>query len=365
MFDQIKQLYQADWLTFMEGTQEWLHGRSPYGVLSGGHAAGAFAYPPTALPWLAMFVQLGTVGFYVWTSLQLVAWWLLIRKSCRSQLLLLCWSPFILNLVEGQMTLAVVLALWAAYRAPRHGFLIGLALAWALSKPQVALIPLVWLLWQDRNSPVRWRLWGGIAFGTVLLALPATLLHPGIWSDWIASLRDNRQVDLKLAAWQLPGLVILVPAAYLWHRSRLDGWQWWLTAILFRQSSFYAIAPVLPVLRPRRSYWTLAGLGCAAIMQGPMTTISLPLILAGHMLAAWMIAGGPRSLSPTETRTRSLPSVLVSNETDHNKSLVDRWRGDHHDKSVLTHQQWLRSARLRPALIGDPPDSAASHAQCC
>src|SRR3954452_1987382 len=48
------------------------------------------------------------------------------------------------------------------------------------------------------------------------------------------------------------------------------------------------------------------------------------------------------------------PSVLVSNETDHHESLVYRGRGDHHDQSVLTHQQWLCSTRLGHALIGDP-----------
>jgi hypothetical protein len=58
---------------------------------------------------------------------------------------------------------------------------------------------------------------------------------------------------------------------------------------------------LIPTLRPRQSNWTLLGLGLAGVLQGPMsidlrdgtTLILLPWILCGHLLAAWMIAGGP------------------------------------------------------------------------
>src|SRR5262245_40714919 len=188
MFDKIAKLFQIDWRIFMAGAEAWLHGRNPYGAITAEFGAGAFAYPPTALPWLALFLPLGGLGFYVWTALELLLWWLLIRKTERSQLLLLCWSPLVLHLVEGQSSFMVVLGLWAAARAPRRGWLWGLALAWALTKPQVAIVPLLWLLWQDRASPLRWRLWGGLALGTALLALPPTLVSPGIWGDWLGSL---------------------------------------------------------------------------------------------------------------------------------------------------------------------------------
>src|SRR6266545_1233056 len=244
MFDELAKLYRIDWRIFMAGTEAWLHGRNPYGALAGEFSAGAFAYPPTALPWLALFAPLGGLGFYVWTVLELLLWWLLIRKSHRPQLLLLCWSPMILHLVEGQSTLAVVLVLWAATRAERRGWLWGLALAWALTKPQVAIAPLLWLLWQDRAAPERWRLWGGIALGTALLALS-------------------------------------------------------------------------PMLRPRPVYWTLAGLGLAAVLEGPMrldlqngtSLILLPWILSGHLLAAWMIARGSRS-----TPSPAVPPAIAAEE---------------------------------------------------
>src|SRR5690349_10600510 len=163
----MRELFQIDWRIFMAGAEAWLHGRSPYGQLSTEFSAGAFGYPPTALTWLALFVPLGALGFYLWTGLELLGWWLLIRKHCRSQLMLVCWSPLVLHLVEGQSSLAMVLVLWAASRASRRGWLWGIALAWTLTKPQVALIPLLWLLWQDRGAAPRWQLWGGILLGTV------------------------------------------------------------------------------------------------------------------------------------------------------------------------------------------------------
>jgi hypothetical protein len=67
----------------------------------------------------------------------------------------------------------------------------------------------------------------------------------------------------------------------------------------------------MPALRPRKNNWTLAGLGLAGILQGPVNELVLPWILAGHMLAAWMIAGGPapatktRAPLPLEKETKS------------------------------------------------------------
>ncbi len=51
----ILDVYQIDWQIFMAGVQAWLEGRSPYEQLNTDFSAGAFAYPPTALPWLAFF----------------------------------------------------------------------------------------------------------------------------------------------------------------------------------------------------------------------------------------------------------------------------------------------------------------------
>lgn len=301
MLKAVLDVYQIDWRIFMAGAEAWLRGQNPYARLDssfGAFGPGAFAYPPTALPWLALFVALGGWGYFVWTALELALWWLLIRDGRRSQLLLLCWLPMILHLVEGQSTFMAILVVWAAARAPQRGWLWGLALAWAMTKPQAALVPLIWLLWGDRASPLRGRLWGGLALGTLLLALPPTLLRPGIWADWLVSLPAYRERILQLAAWQGASIVLFALAAYLWHRSRHGGWQWWLAAGAFPQTSFYSMAALVPVLRPRPNYWMLAGLALAGLLPGPMRVeladgrvlILLPWILCGQLLAAWMIA---------------------------------------------------------------------------
>lgn len=300
------ELFQIDWRIFMAGAEAWLQGRNPYGSLSAEFSAGAFAYPPTALTWMALFAQMGAVSFYIWTALELLGWWLLIRKDNPLQALLLFWSPMILHLVEGQSSLATVLVVWAASRANRRGALWGLVLAWAMTKPQVAIIPVIWLLWQDRKAASRWYLWGGLLGGTLLLALPPTLMTPHIWLDWIAGMGSYRGRLLQMAAWQGPSVALLALAAYLWHRSRFGGWQWWIAAAMFPQTSFYAMVALLPAIRLRRGYWPLVGLALAGILQASMNPIVLPWILAAHMLAAWLIAGGPApALAATNTMAPS------------------------------------------------------------
>ncbi|WP_029215277.1 glycosyltransferase 87 family protein [Kallotenue papyrolyticum] len=309
MFDQLRELFQIDWRIFMEATATWLRGGNPYGRLSAEFSAGAFAYPPTALTWLALFVPLGRWSYYLWTALTLLGWWLVARRRCPEQIVLLLWSPIVLHLVEGQNSLAVVLVVWAASLAPRRGWGWGLALAWALTKPQVALLPVAWLLWRDRRAPTRATLWGGLLLGTLLLALPPTLRDPGIWQEWLAALGSYRDRILQMAAWQNWGIVLFVPAAYLWYRSRRGGWPWWLTAALMPHTSFYSMVALLPMLRPRQDGWTLAGLALAGVLQGPMSPLTLPLILSGHLLAAWMLAGGPRRVAeraPTRTTSTSV-----------------------------------------------------------
>lgn len=291
----LSELYQVDWRIFMAAAAAWLDGNSPYGALSSEFSAGAFAYPPTALPWLALFLPVRGAGFYIWSLLELLLWWLLTRKDLRSQWVLIFWSPMILHFYEGQSTLAIALVVWAAARAERRGLLWGLALAWALTKPQVALFPLGFVLFRDRRAPLRFRLWAGIALGTALLALPPTLRHPGIWLEWLGSFTSYRSRLLQLAPWQGASAVLVFLVFVLWYRTRRVGLDWLLAAAAFPQTSFYSTVVLLPALRPNRSYWSLAGLSLAALLQGPMSYGTLTWLLAGHLLAAWMITGGPRA----------------------------------------------------------------------
>ena len=298
--EQIVQLHAADWRVFMTSVMQWWHGGNPYGFLTPEFGRpGAFAYPPTALSWLLLFLPLGVTGFYIWTFFQITLWWLLIRRHLRSQLVLLCWSPLVYHLLIGQTTLAIVLVLWATTVAQRRGFWWGAAAAWSLTKPQVALLPVIWLLWHDRNRSERNMFRAGIFTGTVALALPPTISNPGIWLDWLHSLSDYRTRTLQMAPWQGYGILIIFAALLLWYyknrgRQANAGWQWWFSAAIFPQTALYSSAVLLPLLRPQRNYWTIAGLGMASLMIGPATELTLPLILAGHILAAWFICGGPQ-----------------------------------------------------------------------
>lgn len=291
----LRQLYQVDFRIFMAAASAWLDGRSPYGPLSSEFSRGAFAYPPTALPWLALLLPTGALGFYLWTLLELVLFWWLVRKDLRSQWVLLVWAPMILHLYEGQSTLAVTLVVWACARAEQRGILWGLALAWALTKPQVALLPVIFVLYRERRT--RFRLLVGILGGTLALALPATLMNHGIWSEWLGSLLFYRGRLLQVAPWQGASLLLVLACAVLWYRYQRTGLEWWLSAALFPQTSFYSMVVLLPVLRPSQSRWSLGGLALAAALQGPINAQTLSWVLAGHLLAAWMLAGGTSGAS--------------------------------------------------------------------
>ena len=303
--------FSLDWRIFMAATTQWWRGENPYGILPselglpasseyGFHKPGAFAYPPTALTWLALFLPFGSLSFYVWTLVQLGAWWFIILRRYKFQLALFSWAPLIVHLVLGQNTLGIVFVLWAATLAQKRGFLWGLALAWTLTKPQVAILPILWLLWQDCNASQKYKLWLGIITGTILLAIPPTILTPYIWQDWLASLLDYRSRLQHTAAWEGFGIFILLFAAFLWFRrfrgiQNQAGWQWWLTAALVPQTGVYAAVVLLPVLKPQQSYWTIGGILMAGLLIGPATPITLPILLSGQVLAAWLICGGPKS----------------------------------------------------------------------
>lgn len=307
MMNTWSQLFSVDWDILTTATHLWLLGGNPYGPLSPGvDLPGAFAYPPTALTWLTLFEPFGTVGFFLWTALQLGGWWFLIRNHFRSQLILLCWLPLVFHLLLGQTTLAIVLVLWAATMATKRGFWWGMAVAFALTKPQAALLPVLWLLWHDRRLSYHYLFWLGILSGTIALALPPTFHNPGIWIDWFQSLTDYRSRTMQMVPWQGFGLPVLFVAFLLWyHRNRgrqaRAGWQWWLSAAIFPQTALYSTVVLLPLLRPKMNYWTIVGLGIASLLIGPATEITLPIILSGHLLAAWFICGGPQTKNLAET----------------------------------------------------------------
>ncbi len=302
-------LYGEDWRMLTKGAELWLDQRDPYGPLLG-QGPGTFAYPPTALSWIALFVPFGGMSIWVWNGIQLAAWVMLIWRTRRTQLLLLIWTPLAIHFYLGQNTLMYTLVLWAVALMPRRGFLAGLAVAWALTKPQVVVVLVIWLLWRSWKEGTFWPFVGGIALGTLLLALPATLHDPEIWLRWFTALVDFRQKLVMRATWQGPWIILAVPSIYLWHRAGYGGWPWLLSALLIPYTSFYSMVVLLPSLRPHPlNRWTALGLfGTLLLFLVPQTEASLGWILTAYLALAWLINGGPqpaqRSMPPSE---RTLP----------------------------------------------------------
>jgi hypothetical protein len=78
-----------------------------------------------------------------------------------------------------------------------------------------------------------------------------------------------------------------------------------LAAGLFPHVSYYSIVALLPALQPRQNYWTLGGFALAGLCVGPVTDLTLSWLLAAHMLAAWMINGGPTQ------QTAPMPTLVA------------------------------------------------------
>ena len=308
MFEQIAGILHVDWVVLQRATTTWLNGGNPYAALGGPHDphpfAGAFAYPPFALTWLCLFTPLGKAGFWVWSALELCGWWLLVRRTRPGQIALLMWSPVIVHLLLGQSTLAVVLALWAAYEIPaekRINWARGALLAFALTKPQTALLPLLWLLYNERRGEHRSTLWAGLLGTFALLCLPPTLRDPGIWTKWLAALSGYQSHQQFQTLWRGWGLVTLPVVLLLWSRQwraepdrqwQKNPWPWLLTIALFPQAAVYSSVTLLPAIRPRSGYAALGGLAVSSVLISPITALTQPLFFSGHLLAGWLMNGG-------------------------------------------------------------------------
>lgn len=288
--------FGSDWWVMMAAVAAWVAGQNPYGQLEGVWSEIRFAYPPTALPWMYLGWVLGPAGFVIWTAGQIGVWAiLLLREGGKRRLATLLWGPIWIHILLGQVTLGLTLALWIVMRQTRRSWVSGLLLAWAMTKPQAALLPVLWLLWQERQSPDRTRLWAGMLIGTLALALPATIVHPTIWQDWISSVLLYSQRDMVAAAWLGWYWPILLLAGLLWYWSGNKSWIWWLNAAMIPGPAIYSMIALTPGLHADlRNLWSLLGLITSILLITiPLTTMPLALSMGLHLLAAWAMMGGP------------------------------------------------------------------------
>jgi hypothetical protein len=112
-------------------------------------------------------------------------------------------SPFTQHvLYMGQTSLLAITALlagfWAVTQARRE-VLGGVLLAFSAIKPQVVVLPLLWLAFEKR-----WRVWGVIAVVTVFLcAYPISLSGPiGLAREWLTAINRYEHGPVQVAGFQ-------------------------------------------------------------------------------------------------------------------------------------------------------------------
>ena len=167
-------------------------------------------YPPAAIALFAvMSLPPFTIAFATWTGINVAgfAYSLTRLVAERRRLLWFAFPPTLFVLLTGQLDL---LMLWASTFLARGGYPAAVVAAVITMKPQAAFVLLPWYVLQwwkaDRNT-----LWKVAAFTAILHLIPLAV-SPGLYSDWITSVRAQ-------SAWRLeasPGLFALTSFGLPW-----------------------------------------------------------------------------------------------------------------------------------------------------
>ncbi len=284
--------------------QETLYGgRLPPGVDQQG-----FAYPallvPLLLPfWLIPNVEWATAAWEATSVLMLLAA-LGLAREVRGRVppwalaLLLLWFYPLLMIFQAQVTaiplLSLALGLWAWRRGSDR--LAGLALAPALIKPDLALVPIVVLCLLALRAR-RWRVVGAFVVGAALL-FAASVAVNGFWPPrWLDAL--GRYADYAQTTWPVlasfassplvgVGLLVVVAAA-LWRT------RWHEVGV------FAAAVPLGMLLLPQTPYWgqtmLLLPLALAWTRRGRLAVSAVWLVGWLLAFATLGVPGGWRSVT--------------------------------------------------------------------
>jgi glycosyl transferase family 87 len=315
-----------DWQSMMAGIRYWLAGGNPYGQFPNFRGqlmhAGEFAYPPPALllgaplaflPWLwsgLLMLLISVVGFEYWTR----------RTSRRIGLMwLILWLPFCQGLWLGQITLLAMVGLVLAEQAyaERSDSWAGVLLALALIKPQVAALPVAWLLIVAFRAGRSQLL---IAFAVISAALwgGITLISgPMIYQAWLIGLMHyGPGLPLRSLAYPPLGFILILLAGLLWWRvGRRDIWGGLLlfNTLLFPFTIAYAtigIAFAVIRWRPDWRWYPLVLSWCIpALVTIPRTPSGLTMITQAVAMPG-LLAG----LCPSLPWWRWLPQELSIHE---------------------------------------------------
>jgi hypothetical protein len=270
-----------DWGVIITGILRWLAGLNPY-VISANDPAhlsfnDTFAYPPpmlwiaTPLTWLPIMVSgclmllVSVAGFEIWSK----------HISRKSILLLsLLWLPLAQGIMLGQITLLFLVLLVFAELAfqKQRNYTAGILLAFTVLKPQVAFLPILYLLglavWQRR-----WKTVGSFAATSIILWGIAFVLGGfTIYVEWVKNLPNYSP---NLPHWALIskpiGLSILILSIILWwQHGRTDIWGslLLLNTLLLPLSIPYAISGIIFVVIRWKKSWCLTILALSWLIPG-------------------------------------------------------------------------------------------------
>lgn len=192
------------------------------------------------------------------------------------------FGPALTSLSLGQIDIVLLLPLFAGLLLARTGRQCAPAVAiLSLLKPQIALLPVLALLWEHRRRPTAWAE-VALTAGAVVIAA-ATILPLSAWRTWFAQLgEDNSAVDI--APWAAVALALFatagaVLALRLWRRSvgALDRASIGAAATglfggLVRWNPQWMTGTAFPLmLAARRGPSVALALACALLLPGGLT----------------------------------------------------------------------------------------------
>ncbi|EFO79193.1 hypothetical protein OSCT_2939 [Oscillochloris trichoides DG-6] len=278
----------ADWRTLLVIIQIWFAGGNPYGSFPDpihvGHTIppGWHAYPPPALFVIAPFALLPwPISTILMLSLSFIPFEHWSRRYYQRTTLpwMLLWFPLFHGIILGQTTLLVLVALLWAERDlhERRDLRAGVLLALLLLKPQVGLLPLIWLLgtalWQRRWSVhatfllTSLILWGGTAL----------LFGPQIYAQWWVAFDaySSKLATRPLIA--LPfGPILGVLALLFWYRygrSDIFGLALLINTLIYPLSVIYMSTPLAAIIIRWNPRWN----GAPLILSWLVLFLFLPL----------------------------------------------------------------------------------------
>lgn len=200
----------------------WLNGESPYDTEAFQrlfpYAASAFAYPPVVAP-LCMLLAIFPFKFsyFIWTTVNFISLLVIVRCSVllaapsakhasrvfAVTLFLALLSPFSSHVLwMGQTSLLAMALVTALMVAGKNGreWLSGGLCALAMMKPQLSLLPVLWVMVTYRPG---WHFYlSGALASALLIAHPVFVSGSDLIREYLISMEAYRSAEPQAAGWR-------------------------------------------------------------------------------------------------------------------------------------------------------------------